>query len=119
MDRISYKWKIDTYLRLLEKLNIKAGLPGIGWRDCVESKLAQETLRRGSHFSFATDAELVEILRKVGRQEEELLERGKLAKSLTTPHAAPHKRKPEEADTGLNTTYQKRGSNNKAGKGPS
>jgi len=31
----------------------------------------------------------MEILRKVGRQEEELLGKGKLTKSLTTQHAPP------------------------------
>jgi len=61
----------------------------------------------------------MQILRKVGRQEEELLERGKLTKSLTTPHAPPPKRKREEPDKGFNTKYEKRGSDNKAGKGPS
>jgi len=55
MDRISYKGKIDTYLLLLENLNIKAGLAGIAWRVYVESKLPQEILRPLSHFSFATD----------------------------------------------------------------
>jgi len=119
MDRISYKGKIDTCLRLLENLNIKAGLSGIAWRVRVESKLPQEILHRLSHFSFATDEEWMEILRKVGRQEEELLERGKLTKSLTTPHTPPPKRKQEELDKGFNTKYEKRGSDNKAGKGPS
>jgi len=107
MDRIRYKGKIDTYLLLLENLNIKAGLSGIAWRVLVESKLHQEILRRLSHFSFATDEEWMEILRKVGRQEEELLERGKLTKSLTTPHSPPPKRKREEPDKGFNTKYEK------------
>jgi len=119
MDRISYKGKIDTYLLLLENLNIKAGLSGIAWRVRVESKLPQEILRRLSHFSFATDEEWMEILRKVGRQEEELLERGKLTKSLTTPHAPPSKQKREESDRGFNTKYEKKRSDNKAGKGSS
>ena len=57
MDRISYKGKIDTYLLLLENLNIKAGLSGIAWRVRVERKLPQEILRRLSHFAFATDEE--------------------------------------------------------------
>jgi len=61
MDRISYKGKIDTDLLLLENLNIKAGLSGIGWRIRVERKLPQEILRRLSHFSFATDEEWMEI----------------------------------------------------------
>ena len=81
MDRISYKGKIDTYLLLLENLHVKAGLSGIACRVGVESKLLQEILRRLSHFSFATDEECMEILRKVGRQEAELLKRGKLTKS--------------------------------------
>ena len=50
MHRISSKGKIDTYLLLLENLNIKAGLSGIAWRLCVESKPPQEILRRLSHF---------------------------------------------------------------------
>jgi len=107
MDRISYKGKIDTYLLLLANLNIKAGLSGIARRVRVETKLPQEILHRLSHFSFATDPEWMEILRKVGRQEEELLERGKLTKSLTTPHAPPPKRKREEPDKGLNSKYEK------------
>jgi len=119
MDRISDKGKIDTNLLLLENLNIKAGLSGIALRVRVESKLPQEILPRLSHFSFATDEEWMEILRKVGRQEEELLERGKLTKSLTTPHAPSPKRKREEPDKGFNTKYEKRGSDNKAGKGSS
>jgi len=61
----------------------------------------------------------MEILRKVGRQEEELLERGKLTKSLTTPHAPASKRKREESNRGFNTKYEKKGSDNKAGKGSS
>ena len=48
MDKISYKGKIDTYLLLLENLNIKAGLSGIAWRVRVESKLPDEILRRPS-----------------------------------------------------------------------
>jgi len=107
MARISYKSKIDTYLLLLENLNIKAGLSGIAWRVRVKSKLPQEILRRLSHFSFATDEEWMEILRKVGSQEEELLERGKLTKSRLTLHAPPPKRKREEPDKGFNTKYAK------------
>jgi len=119
MDRISYKGKIDTYLLLLESHHIKAGLSGIAWRVRVESKLPQEILHRLSHFSFATEEEWMEILRKVVRQEEELLERGKLTKSLTTPHAPTPKPKREEPDKGFNTRYEKKGSENKTGKGPS
>jgi len=61
----------------------------------------------------------MEILRKLGRQEEELLERGKLRKSLTTMHTPPPKRKQEEPDRGYYTKYEKMGLDNKAGKGPS
>jgi len=107
MDRISYKGKIDTYLVLLENLNIKAGLSGIAWRVRVESKLPQDILRHLSHFSFATDEDLMEIFTKVARQEEELLERGKLTKSLTTLRAPPPKWKREERDKGFNTKYEK------------
>ena len=91
MNRISYKGKVNTYLLLLENLNIKAGLSGIAWRVRVESKLPQDILRHLSHFSFATDEDLMEIFTKVARQEEELLERGKLTKSLTTLRAPPPK----------------------------
>ena len=119
IDRISYKGKIDTYLLLLENLNIKAGLSGIALRVRIESKLAQEILRRLSHVSFAPNEEWMEILRKVGRQEGELRERGKLTKSLMTPHTPPSKRKREESAKGFITKYEKRGSDNKAGKGPS
>jgi len=119
MDRISYKGKIDTYLLPLENLNIKAGFSGILWRVRVESKLPQEILCRRFHFSFATNEEWMEILRKVGRQEEELLERGKLTKSLMTPHKPPPKWKLEESDRGFNTKYAKKGSDNKTGKGSS
>jgi len=119
MDRISYKGKIDTYLLLLDNLNIKAGLSAIAWRVRLERKLLQEILGRLSHFSSGTDEECMEILRKVGRQEEEHLERGKLTKLLTTPLAPPSKRKQEEPDKGFNTKYEKSGSDNKAGKGSS
>jgi len=108
MDRISYKGKIDTYLLLLKNLNIKAELSRIVWRVHVESKLPYEILHRLSHFSFANDEEWMEILRKVGRQAEELLERRKLTKSLTTPHAPPPKQKREESDRGFNTKYEKK-----------
>jgi len=119
MDRISYNGKIDTYLLLLENLNIKAGLSRIAWRVRVESKLPHEILRRLSPFSFATNEESMERLRNVGRQEEELLERGKLTKSLMTPHALPPKRKSEEPDKGFYSKYEKSGSDNEPGKGPS
>jgi len=74
IDKIVYKNRIDTYLLLLENLNIKAGLTGIAWRVRVESKLPEETLWRLSYYNFANDEEWREMLRKVGRQEEELLE---------------------------------------------
>ena len=81
MDKITYKGKSDTYLLLLENLNIKAGLRDITGRIRVESKLPDEILPRLSHFSFSSDEEWIEILRRVSRQEEELTERGKLTKS--------------------------------------
>lgn len=119
MDKIYYKGKIDTYLLLLENLNIKAGLSGIAWRVRVESKIPDEILRRLSHFSFDSDEEWMETLSKVGRQEEELVERRKLTKSLTTPHAPPPKRKRDESEKGFNTKNEKRGSEDKTGKGSS
>jgi hypothetical protein len=119
MDKIIYKGKIDTYLLLLENLNIKAGLSGIAWRVRVESKLPDEILRRLSHFDFASDEEWMEILRKVGRQEEELRERGKITKSIATPHAPPPKRKREEPEKGFNTKFKRGGTENKSQKNPS
>jgi len=50
MDRFSYKSIIDTYLLLLENLNIKGGLSGIAGRVRIESKVPQEILRRLSYF---------------------------------------------------------------------
>jgi hypothetical protein len=119
MDKIFYKDKIDTYLLLLENLNIKAGLTGIAWRVRVESKLPDEILRRLSYFEFATDEEWMETIRKVGRQEEELRERGKITKSLTTPHPPPPKRKREEPEKGFNTKFKPGGIRNKPQKGDS
>jgi len=84
MDRITYKGKIDILLLIHENLNTRARLTRIAWRVRVESRLSEEILRPQSYYSFATDEEGMEILRKVGRQEEELLERGKLIKSITT-----------------------------------
>ena len=101
MDKITYKGKIDTYLLLLENLNIKAGLRDISWRVRVESQLPDKILRRLSHFSFSSDEEWMEILRRVGRQEEELTEREKLTKSLTTPHTPPPKRQRERSGKGV------------------
>ena len=76
MEKIGYKGKIDTYLLLLENLNIKAGFRDIAWRVRVESKLHDEILHCLSHFRFSSDEKWMEILRnlKVGRQEEELTE---------------------------------------------
>jgi len=88
MERISYKSKIDTDLLLHENLNIKAGLSRIAWRVRVESKLPQEILHRLSHFSFPTDEEWMEILRQVGRQEEELLDR-EINEILNDPARTP------------------------------
>ena len=77
MNKVVYMGKIDTYLLLLENLNIKAGLTGIAWGVRVESGLHEDILRRLSHFKFANDEEWMETLRDVGRQEEELRERRK------------------------------------------
>ena len=57
MNKVVYKGKIDTYLLLLENLNIKAGVTGIAWRVRVESGLPKDILRRLSHFKFANDEE--------------------------------------------------------------
>ena len=93
MDKVVYKGKIDTYLLLLENLNIKAGLTGMAWRVRVESGLPEDILRRLSYFKFANDEEWMETLREVGRQEKELLERRKLSKTITTPQTNTVKRK--------------------------
>ena len=108
MDKIIYKGRIDKYLLLLENLNIKAGLTGIAWRVKVESKLPQDILRRLSHFKFKDDNHWIETLREVGRQEEELLERGKLSKSISTPHNPAPKRKREGSEKGFNTKFEKK-----------
>jgi len=50
-------------------------------------------------------------LREVGRQEEELLKRGKLSKSIATPHNPTPKRKREASEKGFNTKFEKK--NNK------
>jgi len=47
-------------------------------------------------------------LREVGRQEEELLERGKQSKSLSTPHNPAPKRKREGSEKGFNTKFEKK-----------
>ena len=74
MDKINYQGKIDTYILLLENLNIKAGLTEIAWGVRVESRLPKDILRRLSYQKFASDEEWMETLREAGRQEEELLE---------------------------------------------
>ena len=111
MDKIIYKGKIDIYLLLLENLNIKAGLTGIEWRVKVESKLPHDILRRLSHFKFNDDDHWVETLQEVGRQEKELLERGKLSKSISTPHNPAPKRKREGSEKGFNTKFEKKKDN--------
>ena len=111
MDKIIYKGRIDTYLLLLENLNIKAGLTGIAWRVKAESKLPQDILRRLSHFKFNDDDHRIETLRQVGRQEEELLERGKLSKSISTPHNPAPKRKREGSEKGFNMKFEKKKDN--------
>jgi len=108
MDKIIYKGKIDTCLLLLENLNIKTGLTGVAWRVKVENKLPQDILRRLSHFNFNNDDHWIETLREVGRQEEELLERGKLSKSISTPHNPAPKRKREGSEKGFNTKFEKK-----------
>jgi len=113
MDKIIYKGTIDTYLLLLENLNIKAGLTGIAWRVKVESKLPQDILRRLFHFKFNDDDHWVDTLQEVGRQEEELLERGKLSKSLSTPHSPTLKRKRHGSETGFTTKFEKNLKNDK------
>jgi len=114
MDKIIYNGRIDTYLLLHENLNIKAGLTGIAWRVKVESKLRQDILRRLSHFKFNDDDHWIETLWEVGRQEDELLERGKLSKSILTPDNPTPKRKREGCETGFNTKFEKK--NDKPGK---
>jgi len=111
MDKIIYKDRIDTYLLLLENLNIKADLTGIAWRVKVENKLPQDILRRLSHFKFNDDDHWIETMREVGRQEEELLERGKLSKSISTPHNPALKRKREGLEKGFNTKFEKKNDN--------
>ena len=108
MNKIVYKGNIDTYLLLLENLNIKARLTGIAWRVRVESGLPEDILRRLSHFKFANDEEWMEPLRDVGRQEEELLKRGKLSRAITTPQTTMVKRKRDDTNKGFNTKVEKR-----------
>jgi len=111
MDKIIYKGKIDTYPLLLENLNIKACLTGIVWRVMVESKLPQDILRRLSDFKCTDDDHSIETLPEVGRQEEEHLERGKLSKSISTPHNPAPKRKREVSEQGFNTKFKKKNHN--------
>jgi len=108
MDNVIYKGKIDTYLLLPENLNIKAGLTGIAWRVQVESKLLQHTLRRLSHFKFNDYDHWIETVQEVGRQEEELLERGILSKSISTPHNPASKGKGEGSENGFTTKFKKK-----------
>jgi len=110
MDKIIYKGGIDTYLLLRENLNIKAGLTAIAWRVKVESKLPHDILRQLSHFGFNDDDHWIETLREVRRQEE-LLERGKLSKSIATPHNPAPKRKREGSEKGFNTKFEKMNEN--------
>jgi len=111
MDKIIYKGRIDTYLLLLENLNIKAGLTRIAWRVKVESKLPQDILRRLSHFKFNDDDRWIETLQEVGRLDEELLERGKLSKSMSAPHNPGPKRNREGSEKGFNTKFEQRNEN--------
>ena len=108
MNKVVYKGKIDTYLLLLENLNIKAGLTGIARRVRVESGLPEDILRCLSHFKFANDEEWMETLRDVGRQEEELLEWRKLSRAITTPHPTIVKRKRDDTNKGFNTMVEKK-----------
>ena len=57
MDKIVYKNRIDTYILILENLNIKAGLTGIACRVQVESKLHEEILQRLSYYNFGNNEE--------------------------------------------------------------
>jgi len=111
IDKIIYKGRIDTYLLLHENLNIKAGVTGIAWRVKVESKLPQDILRLLSQFKFNDDDHWIETVQEVGRQEKEVLERGKLAKSISTPGNPASKRKREGSEKGFNTKFEKKNEN--------
>ena len=50
----------------------------------------------------------METLRDVGRQEEELLERRKLSRTLTTPHTTTVKRKGDDTNKAFNTKVEKK-----------
>jgi len=108
MDKIIYMGRIDTYLLLHENLNIKAGLTGIAWRIKVESKIPQAILRRLSLFKVNDDDHWIETLRKVGRQEEELLKHGKLSKSISISHNSAPKRKREGSEKGFHKKFEKK-----------
>ena len=109
MNEVVYKEKIDTYLLLLENLNIKAGLTGRVWRVRVESGLPEDILRSLWHFNFANDKEWMETLWEVGRQEEERLERRKLSRAITTPETTSVKRKRDDTNKRFNTKVEKKG----------
>ena len=51
----------------------------------------------------------METLRDVGRQEEELLERRKLSRTITTPQTTRAKRKRDDTTKGFNTKFEKKG----------
>ena len=108
MNKIFYQGKIDTYLLLLQNLNIKAGLTGIPWRVRVESGLPEDILPSLSHLKFPNDEEWMETLREVGGQEEELPERQKLSRAITTPQTATVKRKRDDTNKGFNTKVEKK-----------
>ena len=108
MNKVVYKGKIDTYLLVLKNLNIKAGLTGIAWRIKVESGLPEDILRRQSHFKFANDKEWMETLRDIGRKEEEVLERRKLSRAITTPQTTTVKQTCDDTTKGFNTKFEKK-----------
>jgi len=66
LDKIIYKTSIDTYLQLLENLNIEVVLTGMAWSVKVESKPPQDLVRRLSHFKFNTADHGIETLGDVG-----------------------------------------------------
>ena len=51
----------------------------------------------------------METLREVGRQEEELLERRKLSRAITTPQTTTVKQKRDDTNKGFNTKVEKKG----------
>ena len=57
---------------------------------------------------IANDEEWMETLRDVGRQEEELVERRKLFRVITTPHSTTVKRKRDDTNKGFNTKVEKK-----------